>query len=261
MASRIQLRRDTLANWLAVNPVLTKGELGFITDSNELVVGNGTSAFSSLPRFASGTSANTLLIVEQNVYNDLKAQLEASLGTTMDAEVDAFMNTLANYELDLTSLGSIESVEPEGIIVVKNSDHVFISFDEPYHRMTLDPITKKFKVTQVQTNSEIRAGTTRPTNNTEGSLVAEVDRGTHMSNPLFCGFSWKYQEPATTLDAEGIRDFIVLDISAIPGSMSLFINYQNEPLNEVYWVLNPKFTNIAGFGWDYEFPETLLAQY
>ena len=46
---RIQLRRDTAANWTSANPVLAAGEVGLETNTNQLKIGNGTTAWSSLP--------------------------------------------------------------------------------------------------------------------------------------------------------------------------------------------------------------------
>ena len=48
MATRIQLRRDTAANWTLNDPTLASGELGFETDTLKLKCGNGTTAWSSL---------------------------------------------------------------------------------------------------------------------------------------------------------------------------------------------------------------------
>jgi len=48
MASRIQLRRDSAANWTSNNPVLSLGEVGIETDTLKLKIGNGSSAWSSL---------------------------------------------------------------------------------------------------------------------------------------------------------------------------------------------------------------------
>jgi hypothetical protein len=41
MAVRIQLRRDTAANWTSSNPVLRAGELGIETDTLKFKIGNG----------------------------------------------------------------------------------------------------------------------------------------------------------------------------------------------------------------------------
>lgn len=49
MADRIQFRRDTSANWASVNPVLAQGELGLDLTTLQYKIGNGSSAWNSLP--------------------------------------------------------------------------------------------------------------------------------------------------------------------------------------------------------------------
>lgn len=49
MADRIQLRRDTAANWAAVNPVLADGEIGLEQDSGQFKLGDGVTAYTALP--------------------------------------------------------------------------------------------------------------------------------------------------------------------------------------------------------------------
>ena len=49
MATRIQLRRDTAANWVSANPTLTAGELGYETDTYKIKLGTGSTAWNSLP--------------------------------------------------------------------------------------------------------------------------------------------------------------------------------------------------------------------
>jgi hypothetical protein len=53
MANRIQLRRDTTANWENTNPVLADGEMGYDIVTNEIRIGNGSNTWSQL-------SANTI---------------------------------------------------------------------------------------------------------------------------------------------------------------------------------------------------------
>lgn len=55
----IQIRRDTAANWTAVNPILKDGELGYETGVRRLKVGNGTTAWSGLQYV---TSSNAVRI-------------------------------------------------------------------------------------------------------------------------------------------------------------------------------------------------------
>ena len=49
----IQLRRDIAANWTSTNPTLAAGETGFETDTRLTKVGNGSTAWTSLPYTAS----------------------------------------------------------------------------------------------------------------------------------------------------------------------------------------------------------------
>ena len=52
MATRMQQRRGTAAQWTAANPVLAAGEIGFETDTNKFKMGNGSSAWTALQYFA-----------------------------------------------------------------------------------------------------------------------------------------------------------------------------------------------------------------
>ena len=48
MAQRIRIRRDTSENWKKYNPVLSLGEQGYETDTQQLKIGDGTTAWNSL---------------------------------------------------------------------------------------------------------------------------------------------------------------------------------------------------------------------
>lgn len=54
MANRIQLRRDTAANWASADPILANGEPGYDLTNDILKVGDGTTAWSSLPTYGGG---------------------------------------------------------------------------------------------------------------------------------------------------------------------------------------------------------------
>jgi hypothetical protein len=57
MANKIQVRRDTAANWTSTNPTLSQGEIGFETDTYKIKIGNGSTAWTSLSYFtAAGLS-------------------------------------------------------------------------------------------------------------------------------------------------------------------------------------------------------------
>jgi hypothetical protein len=55
---RIQLRRDTAANWTSSNPVLRAGEVGIETDTLKFKVGNGTSTWTQITGYANITPSS-----------------------------------------------------------------------------------------------------------------------------------------------------------------------------------------------------------
>ena len=82
MATKIQLRRDTAANWASNNPTLSEGEIGYDTTNKTLKVGDGTTAWDTLPDIQSGGGGSvdlsayaTTAYVDAEVfsadYNDL----------------------------------------------------------------------------------------------------------------------------------------------------------------------------------------------
>lgn len=58
MATRIQIRRDTAANWASVNPMLAAGEIAYETDTDLIKIGNGVSLWNNLGYVVSNTPSN-----------------------------------------------------------------------------------------------------------------------------------------------------------------------------------------------------------
>jgi hypothetical protein len=56
MPVQIQLRRDTAADWISTNPVLALGEIGIETDTVKIKIGDGSTAWNSLPYFTPAAS-------------------------------------------------------------------------------------------------------------------------------------------------------------------------------------------------------------
>ena len=67
MATQIQLRRDTAANWTSTNPTLAQGEPGLETDTGKIKYGDGSTAWTSLAyaesnqEFATGSPSSPSL--------------------------------------------------------------------------------------------------------------------------------------------------------------------------------------------------------
>jgi hypothetical protein len=65
MTTRIKLRRDTAANWLEANPILSAGEPGLETDTGKVKYGDGETAWASLPHAGGDTLADDGSVVVQ----------------------------------------------------------------------------------------------------------------------------------------------------------------------------------------------------
>jgi hypothetical protein len=86
MANRIQLRRDTAAQWAAVNPVLADGEPGVEKDTGKAKYGNGVTAWASLPYAAVGPQGPTGVADDASIA----AQINNSSSTTRGALDDTY---------------------------------------------------------------------------------------------------------------------------------------------------------------------------
>lgn len=56
MTTRIQIRRDTAANWTSVNPTLASGEPAEELDTKKQKIGDGTTVWNTLPYSIDPTS-------------------------------------------------------------------------------------------------------------------------------------------------------------------------------------------------------------
>lgn len=62
MASKIQFRRDTTANWTTRNPVLSAGELGYDLTLKQFKIGDGVTAWNTLTFFTTGSGGGTATV-------------------------------------------------------------------------------------------------------------------------------------------------------------------------------------------------------
>jgi hypothetical protein len=62
MATKIQLRRDTAADWTSNNPTLAAGEFGWESDTNRFKIGDGATAWTSLAYASDGDTAGITFV-------------------------------------------------------------------------------------------------------------------------------------------------------------------------------------------------------
>ncbi len=75
MAIRIQLRRDTAANWVSSNPVLRQGEIGIETDTLLMKLGNGTNTWTQITAYMNLVPDGNLTVGDYVAVNDIGASL------------------------------------------------------------------------------------------------------------------------------------------------------------------------------------------
>ena len=102
MATRMQQRRGTAAQWSGANPILAAGEIGFETDTGKFKLGNGSSTWSSLNYFVDGAT----LIDGAPALLDTLNELAAAVG-----DDPAFFTTVAtnlsSHQADTTNIHGI----------------------------------------------------------------------------------------------------------------------------------------------------------
>jgi hypothetical protein len=123
MAQKIQLRRDTAANWTAANPILAQGELGFEIDTNKSKVGDGVTAWNSRPYTGvatAGWTQNGGGAVSRTVDSKLKDVVSVKdFGAVGDGVADdtAAIQAAIDY---VQSLGGGNVVFPAGTYQTNN---------------------------------------------------------------------------------------------------------------------------------------------
>ena len=100
MKTKIQIRRDTAANWASNNPILSAGEFGLESDTQKIKVGNGSANWAARPYInvlpselteLSQDAVNSALTAGNGitkVYDDLNNTITISVDTSIIANKD-----------------------------------------------------------------------------------------------------------------------------------------------------------------------------
>lgn len=112
MASIIQLRRDTAANWTAIDPTLAEGEIGIETDTWQIKVGTGLEPWSAIDYFSAVGA-----VAWGNITGSISDQVDLSteLGLKADAASLAAIATSGDVgDLDGFPGGTAEFLRADG---------------------------------------------------------------------------------------------------------------------------------------------------
>ena len=123
--TQIQLRRDTAANWTSADTVLASGEPGYETDTGNLKLGDGTTAWTSLEYFSplssdaismdrGGTSATKA----QDAIDNLTDEPSASAGQvwTSDGSNGGWADAAGGYWTEVGATNYLSTVNNSAVI-------------------------------------------------------------------------------------------------------------------------------------------------
>ena len=125
MADRIQLRRDTAANWTAYNPILLEGEPGIELDTDQWKLGDGIHTWSQLA-YRGGEcvqqrgQSTTVAMSQKAVTDELDAIDATFTKQTEEFTVDDF--TIGGYYRNTGEYVSTDSRHLTDFISVKEGD-------------------------------------------------------------------------------------------------------------------------------------------
>jgi hypothetical protein len=99
MATRMQQRRGTAAEWTAANPILAAGEFGYETDTGKFKIGDGTNTWSNIEAFS---DASAILGAAPATLDTLE-ELAAAIDNNPDffSVVGGNTTSIANLTQDL----------------------------------------------------------------------------------------------------------------------------------------------------------------
>lgn len=107
MANRIQYRRDTAANFTAANTLLALGEPAYESDTKKRKIGDGTTAWNSLPYQLDRTEANTSFARKGRAFAGLKQAIADGLHCAFAGQGDSTGNEVTEWvHLFATSIGA-----------------------------------------------------------------------------------------------------------------------------------------------------------
>ena len=129
MATRMQQRRGTAAQWTAANPTLAAGEIGFETDTSKFKMGNGSSAWTALTYFANAAELAAILDSAPGALDTLN-ELAAAMGddpaffTTVATNLTNHSSTQMSVHgvADMTALATTTNVSTAVATEVSNRD-------------------------------------------------------------------------------------------------------------------------------------------
>lgn len=107
--TRIRHKRDTVANWTAENPILLNGEIAIVDDGNstKLKIGDGSTAYNSLPFYVSEADLNNatgvIPIANGGTGATTASKALSNLGAAPSSHSHSSLNVYASNESNIAN--------------------------------------------------------------------------------------------------------------------------------------------------------------
>ena len=154
MATRIQLRRDTLLNWSTVNPILAEGEIGIETDTDKLKIGNGIDAWNILNYYEPALDKHSELTLDDGTNPHGTTKSDVGLGN-VDNTSDIDKPISNSTQTALTSKQNSLGFTPENVSNKENTTLDASSTKYPTNRLVKE--VTDLKLDKVSTSGVERA--------------------------------------------------------------------------------------------------------
>ena len=148
MTTRIKLRRDTAAAWLAANPILSAGEPGLEIDSRKIKYGDGVKHWSELAYANSDLNSESAITVQTGDdtrwINRLRREDNDGIGSWAGVFVtnvfhDSQGNIISTAAVDLNDDGmAVFKYSPSGAVIWKYSVAGYGNDQDPQAGMAID---------------------------------------------------------------------------------------------------------------------------
>jgi hypothetical protein len=213
MSSKIQIRRDTAANWTSTNPVLSQGEPGLETDTNKVKYGDGSTAWTLLD-YASGGSGGGLGDFVSDWQDGINDNVWRKVTVQGTKEFDYQSEGYRLIEITLTS--DMLADQQNGNLTFVDADSalfadLWFSYDTAGNNRYLY-LTSEFE--QNNFNNNLFYGMTNPS---AGTYVIYDDSGVVTSMTAGTKITFKYWSEGTMFDGSYYDTYnnLLPDVSSV----------------------------------------------
>ena len=159
MATRMQQRRGTAAEWTAADPVLAAGEIGYETDTGKFKFGDGTNTWSNLEAFSDASA----IIGAAPATLDTLAEIAIAIDENPDfyTTVAANTNAIASLQSDLSTTTTT--------LTTQDATNLQAAFD--YADLQDTSVTSAYQLADTQLETDYQAADTTLQNNIDAATA------------------------------------------------------------------------------------------